>query len=74
MAESSDAREQWYFSADELQNSPTRKCGVEADKELSYRQQTAYLIQEMGQHLRVYAFSVISRVFRGYRQIVVFVV
>lgn len=55
MAESSNAREsQWYFSAEQLQNSPSRKCGIDADKELQYRQQTAYLIQEMGQHLRVY--------------------
>lgn len=55
MAEPSNGREQWYFTADQLQNSPSRKCGVDADKELQYRQQTAYLIQEMGQHLRVYA-------------------
>ena len=45
---------EWYFTAEQLQNSPSRKCGVDADKELQFRQQTAYLIQEMGQHLRVY--------------------
>lgn len=56
MAESSNAREQWYFTAEQLQNSPSRKCGIDADKELQYRQQTAYLIQEMGQHLRVYVY------------------
>lgn len=54
--EPNNAREsQWYFSAEQLQNSPSRKCGIDGDKELQYRQQTAYLIQEMGQHLRVYA-------------------
>lgn len=55
MAEPSNVLEsQWYFNADQLQNSPSRKCGIDADKELQYRQQTAYLIQEMGQYLRVY--------------------
>ncbi|XP_077009749.1 cyclin-T2 isoform X7 [Tamandua tetradactyla] len=36
-----------------LENTPSRRCGVEADKELSYRQQAANLIQEMGQRLNV---------------------
>ncbi|XP_037928145.1 cyclin-T isoform X2 [Teleopsis dalmanni] len=43
----------WYFSSDELANSPSRKHGIDADQELSYRQMTAYLIQEMGQRLQV---------------------
>lgn len=61
MAEQNNAREsQWYFNAEQLQNSPSRKCGIDADKELQYRQQTAYLIQEMGQHLRVYESFAIS--------------
>lgn len=54
MAESAgDKDSRWYFTAEQLQNSPSRKCGIDADKELVYRQQTAHLIQEMGQALRV---------------------
>ncbi|GAB0093304.1 hypothetical protein DMENIID0001_083860 [Sergentomyia squamirostris] len=49
----SDKDSRWYFTTEQLQNSPSRKCGIDADKELVYRQQTAYLIQEMGQLLRV---------------------
>lgn len=44
----------WFFSREQLENTPSRRCGVEADKELSYRQQAANLIQDMGQRLNVY--------------------
>ncbi|XP_050673600.1 cyclin-T-like [Leptidea sinapis] len=47
------AQEKWYFTKDQLQNSPSRKCGLDADKELAYRQQAANLIQDMGQRLQV---------------------
>lgn len=47
-------RERWYFTKDELENSPSRRCGIDAEKELSYRQQAANLIQDMGQKLKVY--------------------
>ncbi|XP_018091174.1 cyclin-T2 isoform X2 [Xenopus laevis] len=43
----------WFFTREQLESSPSRKCGVEADKELSYRQQAANLIQDMGQRLNV---------------------
>nr|XP_028600567.1 cyclin-T2 [Podarcis muralis] len=43
----------WFFSREQLENTPSRRCGVEADKELSYRQQAANLIQDMGQRLNV---------------------
>ncbi|KAH9420891.1 Cyclin-T2 [Dermatophagoides pteronyssinus] len=46
-------RERWYFTKDELENSPSRRCGIDAEKELSYRQQAANLIQDMGQKLKV---------------------
>lgn len=49
-------QEKWYFTKDQLQNSPSRKCGLDADKELAYRQQAANLIQDMGQRLQVYPF------------------
>ena len=44
----------WYFTKEELANSPSRReHGVESDKELSYRQQAANMIQDMGQKLNV---------------------
>jgi len=46
-------RNRWYFSDQELANSPSRRCGVSADKEESYRQQAANFIQDMGQRLQV---------------------
>jgi len=44
----------WIFSRDQLENTPSRKDGMDAKKELSYRQQAANLIQDMGQRLTVY--------------------
>ncbi|XP_068102034.1 cyclin-T2 isoform X2 [Hyperolius riggenbachi] len=43
----------WFFTREQLDTSPSRRCGVESDKELSYRQQAANLIQDMGQRLNV---------------------
>ncbi|XP_065087825.1 cyclin-T-like isoform X2 [Ochlerotatus camptorhynchus] len=43
----------WYFTAEQLANSPSRKCGMDADQELMYRQRAANLIQDMGQRLQV---------------------
>ncbi|PSN32665.1 Cyclin-T2 [Blattella germanica] len=48
------ADEKWYFTKEQLANTPSRKCGYEVDKELSYRQQAANFIQDMGQRLQVY--------------------
>ena len=50
------ADEKWYFTKEQLANTPSRKCGIDADKELSYRQQAANFIQDMGQRLVVYPF------------------
>ena len=50
----SSAASRWFFSREQLENTPSRRCGVEADKELSYRQQAANLLQDMGQRLNVY--------------------
>lgn len=50
------AEERWYFTREQLNNSPSRRCGIDAEKELSYRQQGANLIQDMGQRLQVYPF------------------
>lgn len=44
----------WLFTREQLENTPSRRCGIEADRELSYRQQAANLIQDMGQKLNVY--------------------
>lgn len=43
----------WYFTVEQLQTSPSRSQGMDAEKEMDLRQQAAYLIQEMGQRLRV---------------------
>lgn len=48
------ADEKWYFTKEQLQNTPSRRCDFDADKELSYRQQAANFIQDMGQKLQVY--------------------
>lgn len=49
--------EKWYFSKERLENSPSRQCGIENYKELSYRQQAANFIQDMGQKLKVYPWT-----------------
>lgn len=54
MASGRGASSRWFFTREQLENTPSRRCGVEADIELSYRQQAANLIQEMGQRLNVY--------------------
>lgn len=50
------ADERWYFTREQLANTPSRRHGIDADKELSYRQQAANFIQDMGQRLVVYPF------------------
>ena len=46
--------ERWYFTKAQLKDTPSRRCDIDEDKELSYRQQAATLIQDMGQRLSVY--------------------
>ncbi|KAK2570453.1 Cyclin-T2 [Acropora cervicornis] len=46
--------DRFYFSKEQLENTPSRKNGVEPEKEQSYRQQAATLIQDMGQRLSVH--------------------
>ncbi|XP_006834648.1 PREDICTED: cyclin-T2 isoform X2 [Chrysochloris asiatica] len=53
MASARGASSRWFFTREQLENTPSRRCGMEADKELSYRQQAANLIQDMGQRLNV---------------------
>merc|ERR1711963_1213404 len=43
----------WYFSESQLRNTPTVRGGLALEKELSYRQQAANFIQDMGQRLEV---------------------
>lgn len=49
----SHSPDRWYFTKEQLENTPSRKCGYDAEKELSCRQQAANLIQDMGQRLQV---------------------
>ncbi|CAN2389014.1 early viral transcription [Pristimantis euphronides] len=53
MADCRAPTSRWFFTREQLENSPSRRSAVEADKELSYRQQAANLIQDMGQRLNV---------------------
>ncbi|XP_060914140.1 cyclin-T1 isoform X1 [Labrus mixtus] len=43
----------WYYNRQQIDNSPSRRAGLDPDKELSYRQQAANLLQDMGQRLNV---------------------
>ncbi|XP_067096464.1 cyclin-T1 isoform X1 [Osmerus mordax] len=43
----------WYYTREQIENSPSRRAGLDPDKELSYRQQAANLLQDMGQRLNV---------------------
>uniref|UniRef100_A0A8C2SQL4 Cyclin T1 n=1 Tax=Coturnix japonica TaxID=93934 RepID=A0A8C2SQL4_COTJA len=47
------AARRWYFTREQLDRSPSRRAGLDPDKELSYRQQAANLLQDMGQRLNV---------------------
>ncbi|XP_028248816.1 cyclin-T2a isoform X2 [Parambassis ranga] len=53
MAACRGSSSKWFFTREQLENTPSRRCGVEPDRELSYRQQAANLIQDMGQRLNV---------------------
>ncbi|KAI1899763.1 hypothetical protein AGOR_G00065100 [Albula goreensis] len=53
MAACRGSSSRWFFTRDQLETTPSRRCGVEPDRELSYRQQAANLIQDMGQRLNV---------------------
>ena len=53
MAVPSGPSTEWLYSQDELENTPSRRTGVDSDRELSYRQNAANLIQDMGQRLSV---------------------
>ncbi|KAM6970167.1 LOW QUALITY PROTEIN: cyclin-T2a [Aplochiton taeniatus] len=53
MAACRGSSSKWFFTREQLETTPSRRCGLEPDKELSYRQQAANLIQDMGQRLNV---------------------
>ncbi|XP_028850666.1 cyclin-T1-like [Denticeps clupeoides] len=46
-------KSKWYFTREQIENNPSRRAGLDPDKELSYRQQAANLLQDMGQRLNV---------------------
>uniref|UniRef100_A0A147B2F8 Cyclin-T1 n=1 Tax=Fundulus heteroclitus TaxID=8078 RepID=A0A147B2F8_FUNHE len=49
----SSCNNKWYYSRQQIDNNPSRRAGLDPDKELSYRQQAANLLQDMGQRLNV---------------------
>lgn len=51
----------WYFTREQLARSPSWRLGLDPDKELSYRQQAANLLQDMGQRLNVYPLRQLGR-------------
>ncbi|XP_034549689.1 cyclin-T2a [Notolabrus celidotus] len=53
MAACRGSSSKWFFTREQLDSTPSRRCGVEPDRELSYRQQAANLVQDMGQRLNV---------------------
>ncbi|XP_057191957.1 cyclin-T2a isoform X2 [Triplophysa rosa] len=53
MAACRGSSSKWFFTREQLETTPSRRCGMEPDRELSYRQQAANLIQDMGQRLNV---------------------
>lgn len=46
-------RDRWYFTPEALNDSPSIRAGMSPADELSFRQQAANFIQDMGQKLRV---------------------
>uniref|UniRef100_A0A3B1JI48 Cyclin T1 n=1 Tax=Astyanax mexicanus TaxID=7994 RepID=A0A3B1JI48_ASTMX len=52
------AKSRWYFTREQIENSPSRRAGLDPDKELSYRQQAANFIQDMGQRLNLSQLSI----------------
>ncbi|XP_044162129.1 cyclin-T2-like [Bufo gargarizans] len=53
MEDSDSPTSRWLFTQEQLKNSPSRKCGLKAQKEFSYRQRATFLIQDMGKKLHV---------------------
>ncbi|XP_057329800.1 cyclin-T-like [Microplitis mediator] len=45
--------QKWYLNKEELKNSPSFKDGISAEKELDYKQQAAYLINDLGKRLKL---------------------
>lgn len=43
----------WIFTKSFLQNTPSRRAGIDFERELDYRQQAAHLIQSVGQKLKL---------------------
>jgi len=59
------AGERWLFTQEQLANTPSRLCGIDAEKEKCYRQQAANFMQEMGQRLTVYPYYLFVCIPRG---------
>ena len=46
-------RIKWIFTKEHLSNNPSRKDGISIEKDVLYRQQSAALVQDMGQRLKM---------------------
>ena len=49
--------DRWYFSKEQIRNTPSVRDGIDHAKEIGYRQQCANFIQDIGQRVAVYEFS-----------------
>lgn len=58
-----NSNNKWYYTRQQIDNNPSRRAGLDPDKELSYRQQAANLLQDMGQRLNVYLLSMDASVY-----------
>ena len=50
----SHKKDVWIFTEEELQNSPSRKCGVTLEEETRYRQKAVDYMKRVGKKLRLY--------------------
>ena len=56
MATNEGSNKNWYFTKEQLLNTPSRKNDIDVKKELRLRQNASNLIHTMGQKLKVYPF------------------
>ncbi|XP_033215334.1 cyclin-T2-like [Belonocnema kinseyi] len=48
-----ETESRWLFTKEQLVNTPSRKCKVDAETELQIRQHTAMFIQDLAEGLRM---------------------
>ena len=59
----SKSKPSWIFTEEKIENSPSRKCNMNAETELRNRQHTAMFIQDVADVLRLYPFYYVQIVY-----------